>query len=421
MIVIYSLCLVLLVCLSAFFSSSETSLLSISKIQLKQYQAENRKGIKKIVKIKSNMDQFLTLILIGNNFVNTLASSLATALAISIIGQNGIGIATIVMTVFIIIFGEILPKNVATFYSYQVARRFAPILIIVKRILFPLVWLFSLLTKGINRIESVIFKKQKPLVTEAELKTLIELGNSEGTLESGEKNMLNKIFEFSDLRVRDIMKPKILVVGIRDDSSYEEVKRVFSTSGYSRLPVYHYNLDSIIGIIHFKELLFSGCESKSEYGKNFDLLNATRTATYVPETISAISVLRLLKKEKQNIAIVVDEHGSNCGIITMDDILRSVFGRITDNFDDTEGNPVNRIQIITPNRFRVPGEIKLDDFNSVFSTQLVSDDFDTLAGWLLEQFGCLPSTGEAIRRNKITFAVEDQAQRRIKSVIISLA
>lgn len=420
MIIIYSIALVVLVMMSAFFSSSETSLMSINKIQLKQYQSENRKGIKKIVKIKSNMDTYLTLILIGNNFVNTLASSLATALAISIVGQNGIGLATIGMTVLLIIFGEILPKNVASFYSYQIARRFSPILVVCKNIFYPLVWIFSLLTKAINKIESVIFKKDKPLVTEAELKTLIEVGNSEGTLECGEKNMLNKIFEFSDLRVRDIMKPKALVVGISDDSSYEEVKRAFSSSGYSRLPVFHESLDSVIGIIHFKELLFSGCESKSQYGKKFDLLNATRNATYVPETISAISVLRLLKKEKQNIAIVVDEHGSNCGIVTMDDILRSVFGRITDNFDDTEGNPVNRIQIITPNRFRIPGEIKLDDFNSVFSTKLTSEEFDTLAGWLLEQFGYLPSTGEAIRRNKITFSVEDQAQRRIKSVIISL-
>ena len=144
-----------------------------------------------------------------------------------------------------------------------------------------------------------------------------------------------------------------------------------------------------------------------------------KNVCYVPETISAITLLKILKKEKQNLAIVVDEHGSNCGIITMDDILRSVFGRITDNFDDGEGNPVNRIQVINANKFSVPGETRLEDLNSIFSLSLDSEEFDTLGGWLLEQFGSLPSTGEAIRRGNVIYLVEDQAQRRIKSVVIT--
>ena len=161
--------------------------------------------------------------------------------------------------------------------------------------------------------------------------------------------------------------------------------------------------------------MFSGTKAKS----SFNLKKLLKKATYVPETISAISLLRLLKKEKQNMAIVVDEHGCNCGLITMDDILRSVFGRITENFDDAEGNPVNRIHVINASKFSVPGEIRLEDLNSVFPVNLDSEEFDTLGGWLLEQFGSLPSTGEALKRGNVIYLVEDQAQRRIKSVLMT--
>jgi putative hemolysin len=308
-----------------------------------------------------------------------------------------------------------LPKTIATNQSYEVAKFVSVPLNIIKKILFPIVFIFSLLSKGINKIESKIAPRKAPLITEEELKTLIEVGNKEGTLEAKEKNMLNKIFEFSDLRVRDILKPRTLVASISVDANYDEVVKTFSTSGYSRLPVYAESFDNILGVLHFKEVMFSSPKNK----ENFSVKKLLKNVCYVPETISAITLLKILKKEKQNLAIVVDEHGSNCGIITMDDILRSVFGRITDNFDDGEGNPVNRIQVINANKFSVPGETRLEDLNSIFSLSLDSEEFDTLGGWLLEQFGSLPSTGEAIRRGNVIYLVEDQAQRRIKSVIIT--
>ena len=412
MLVFYIVGILLLVALSAFFSGSESAFLSISKIQMRQYLLEKRKNATLISKLKSNMDSLLSTILVGNNFVNTYSSALATSLAISLFGDSGAGIATGIMTILVIIFGEILPKTIATNQSYEVAKIVAIPLNVIKKILFPIVFIFTLLSKGINKIESKIVPRKAPLITEEELKTLIEVGNKEGTLEAKEKNMLNKIFEFSDLRVRDILKPRTLVASISVDANYDEVVKTFSTCGYSRLPVYTESFDNILGILHFKEVMFSG----TKYKENFDIKKLLKKVSYVPETISAITLLKILKKEKQNLAIVVDEHGSNCGIITMDDILRSVFGRITDNFDDGEGNPVNRIQVINANKFSVPGETRLEDLNSIFSLSLDSEEFDTLGGWLLEQFGSLPSTGEAIRRGNVIYLVEDQAQRRIKSV-----
>ena len=415
MLVFYIVGILLLVALSAFFSGSESAFLSISKIQMRQYLLEKRKNATLISKLKSNMDSLLSTILVGNNFVNTYSSALATSLAISLFGDSGAGIATGFMTVLVIIFGEVLPKTIATNQAYEVAKFVSVPLNIIKKILFPIVFIFSLLSRGIYKIESKIAPRKAPLITEEELKTLIEVGNKEGTLEAKEKNMLNKIFEFSDLRVRDILKPRTLVASISVDANYDEVVKTFSTSGYSRLPVYAESFDNILGVLHFKEVMFSSPKNK----ENFSVKKLLKNVCYVPETISAITLLKILKKEKQNLAIVVDEHGSNCGIITMDDILRSVFGRITDNFDDGEGNPVNRIQVINANKFSVPGETRLEDLNSIFSLSLDSEEFDTLGGWLLEQFGSLPSTGEAIRRGNVIYLVEDQAQRRIKSVIIT--
>lgn len=416
MIIVYLIGIIVLVAFSAFFSSSESAFLSISKIQMRQYLIEKRPRANLISKLKSNIDSLLSTILVGNNFVNTYSSALATSLAISLFGDSGAGIATGIMTVIIIIFGEILPKTIATNHPYNTAKNFAIPLKIIKTLLFPIVWIFSLLSKLINKIETKIAPHKAPLITEEELKTLIDVGNKEGTLEAKEKTMLNKIFEFSDLRVRDILKPRTLVASLSVDSSYEEVVEKFSTSGYSRLPVYQDSFDNILGILHFKEVMFS---SKTKPKSSFNLKKLLKKATYVPETISAISLLRLLKKEKQNMAIVVDEHGCNCGLITMDDILRSVFGRITENFDDAEGNPVNRIHVINASKFSVPGEIRLEDLNSVFPVNLDSEEFDTLGGWLLEQFGSLPSTGEALKRGNVIYLVEDQAQRRIKSVLMT--
>ena len=415
MLVLYLIGIIILVAFSGFFSSSESAFLSISKIQMRQYLSEKRPQATLISKLKSNTDSLISTILVGNNFVNTYASALATSLAISLVGDSGAGIATAVMTVTIIIFGEILPKTIATNYPYEMTKIFALPLQIIKTILFPIVFLFSLLSKFINKIEEKIAPHKAPLITEEELKTLIDVGNKEGTLEAKEKTMLNRIFEFSDLRVRDILKPRVLVASLSVDASYDEVVKKFSESGYSRLPVFQDNFDNILGILHFKEVMFSASKTK----ENFNIKNLLKKVIYVPETISAISLLRLLKKEKQNTAIVVDEHGCNCGLITMDDILRSVFGRISENFDDGEGNPVNRIQVINANKFSVPGETRLEDLNSIFSLSLNSEEFDTLGGWLLEQFGSLPSTGEAIKRGNAIYLVEDQAQRRIKSVVIT--
>lgn len=413
MISLNFLLLIILLAASSFFSSSETALTSITRIMLKRIVKERRKGAKLVNLLKNKMDSVLTIILIGNNFVNTLASATATALAISLYGEKGAGIAAAVMTIAIILFGEILPKTIAYRKPVEIACLTAPLLYVFRIIMKPFERLFSHLQKLINKTEKAIWKTSLPLITEDELKTLIDLGDSEGTLESGEKEMLHNIFEFSDLKVRDIMKHRSLIRGIPANADYEAVISAFKSSGYSRLTVHEENLDNIIGIIHFKDVLFNKA-------KLFNLKNIIRPVPFVPETKSVVSLLALFKKEKQNFAIVVDEHGSNHGIITMNDILKAVFGRITDEYSLIDVPAEERIKILSPNQFLIPGDLYLNEVNQIFTLQLQSEDFDTFGGWLLEQFGYLPTSGESIQKNKLIFTVEELSQRRIRSIRLSM-
>lgn len=399
-----------LVYLVSFFASSEIAFVSLNKIQLRQAVKENRKHARLINKMHGKMDRLLSTILVGTNLFTTFCSSLATTLAVSLMGQNGTIVATVCVTVLIIIFGEILPKTMAANMPYETAVKRAVLLRSFDILFFPITSIFAAGAKLLDKMMSFSHKNQK-VITEEELKTLIDMGNQEGTLENSEKHILKNIVQFGDLRVRDIMRSKALMIAVNENASYTEILDTFAFSGHSHLPVYRENLDSIVGILSFKEMFDSN---------NFSMKKSMRSVCYVPETISALSVLRYMKKERQNIAIVVDEHGCNCGLITMDDILCSVFGRTMNAFNDGDASPFNRIQILKNNIFVVPGEIRLDDLNEALSLHLESEFFDTLGGWLLEQFGVLPSVGEVIKRNGIVYEIEDQAQRRIKSVRIIL-
>ena len=421
MIFLIALLLLALVAASGFFSSSETALLSISKVQLRQMIKEKMVGARRVATLKSDMDGLLTTILIGNNFVNNLASSAATALAVSLFGQRGVGAATIVMTIVIILFGEVLPKTIATLHPQSLACRASLPLMVLQKIMFPVVWLFSCLTRGVGAMVDRIWKSDIPLVTEEELKTLIALGNAEGTLENDEKDMLYKIFEFTDLKVRDITRHRSFVQGIPSDASYLEAAAIFNKCGYSRIPVYDAlqgqegNKDEYVGLLHYKTLLFFQGNREE---KDFARRHMTKLL-FVPETKSAVSLLHTFKVDRTSFAAVVDEHGTTSGVVSLDDILNAVMGRMTDEYS-REVAPEKRIRILSATDFLLPGDLRLADVNEIFTLHYESEEFDTLGGWLLEQFGYLPSTGEIFREGSRIFVVEDQAQRRIKTVRLKI-
>ncbi len=399
----------------AFFSGSETAFLSLSKIKMRRLVREKKRGAKKAAALHTRIDELLTLVLIGTNFMNTFASALATSLALSLAGTGGIGIATVCITFFSTVFGQIIPKTAADLQPERTACKNAPLLCILKGALFPAVWLFS----RISRFASSIAGRAPaahPLITEEELKTLIEVGEQEGTLEQGESRMLCRIFELNALRVRDIMTPRSEIKGIAKEASRSKVVQVFTDTGRAALPVYKEDGESVAGIVRYTAVLFDcACDNRKSYAERL-----MQRAVFVPESLAVPDLLLTLRKERAECAVALNEQGLTAGLVTMDDIARVVFGRLS---AETAADipPEERITLITPEEFIVPGDMRLCDVNELFNLSLDSEHFQTLGGWLLEQFGKLPQEGEIVVREGAVFTVEDQARRRIISVRVHLA
>ncbi len=428
-VILPSIGVAVLVAIVAFFASSETAYLSITKVTLKQMLKEDISGKKnsparRVAFLKKNTDQLLSLVLIGINFITSFASSLAATVAINMFGDAGATYATIIMAFVLIIFGEISPKTVASVKPVQIAEAYSLPLIVLEKVLFPVVWFFAKVTNGITILMNGLFKHDSTAITEEELKSLIDVGEHEGTLEQDEKKMLYRIFDFSDLQVRDIMRHRSLVKMIPADADYDEVVKIFRETGYSRIPVCgpdkenttDCSFENVLGVILYKTVLTRNPDAKSN--KSF-AERCMHPALFIPETLSAAELLVKLRKEKVSFAIAVDENGSNSGIVTNDDVLRAVFGRsvIAEN---AEASPEDRIQPVSPTEYLVPGDMKLDDVNELLKLNLESDDYDTLGGWLLEQFDELPDAGAAISKDGVVFTIEDQSQRRIQSVMVKL-
>lgn len=405
--------LFVIVNLIAFFAGSETAFLSINKIKLRKMIGEGRKNAKTVAKLRENMDELLTVVLIGINFMNTLGSAIATALVVSLVGNSGVGIATVCFTFFSVIFGEIIPKTVAGRYTEETVCKNSVPLLVLEKVFFPVVLIFSAISKGTASLAKNLLKDDSPLVTEEELKTLIDVGAQEGTLEASEKTMLDKIFRFNDLTVHDIMKHRSLVKSVSVDDSREKIVQTFVATGLSMLPVYEGSKESIVGVIHYKSVLFA---SEKNNEKNY-ASSVMKNVLFVPETFTALELLAKFKKEHTEFAVALNEQGFWAGVATIDDIQRVIFGRMTD--DDKSKIPAEeRIKLVSANEFIVPGDLKLEDLNSILKLNLESDEYMTIGGWLLEKIGYLPSTGEIFSWENCLFFIEDQSQRRIQQVRI---
>lgn len=421
--------IILLVFVVAFFAGSETAFLSITRLMLRHLQKNDSHGkknspAKKITFLKNDTNRLLSLILIGINFVTSLVSGLAATLAINLLGDKGASVATFAMAFILIIFGEIVPKTVAAVHPLKFASVTATPLIFLTRLFFPLVWVFSKITKGITAFfQKFFFNNPKELITEEELKSLIEIGAKEGTLESSKKEMLYKIFDFTDLHIKDIMRHRSLVHFIPLNAEFEEIVRIFASSGYSRLPVCDGDFSKVEGMLFYKTVLLNvprekkpaRSASKPSFAQRY-----MRPTIFVPETLYATELLQKFKAERQNFAIAVDENGSNSGIVTMDDILRAVFGRSINSIHN-EFPPEKRIHPVSITEYLVPGDLKIDDVNELLDLDLESENYNTFGGWLLEEFGELPEIGAVLKKDGTLYKIEEQFQRRIRTVRVTLS
>lgn len=401
--------LVALLFFSAFFSMSETALMSMSKIRLRHLVENHVKHAKLTQDLLDHPNQLLGTILVGNNLVNIAASAIATSIAIYFWNNKGVGIATFLMTLLILIFGEITPKNIAIDYTEEIVLFIAPIMNVFVKIFSPIVWVLTNFTNGLLHLFGVNKQEKKPLITEEELKTIVEVSSQEGVLESDEKEIIDNIFEYSDMRVKDIMIQRMDIVAVDVSATYEEVVAAFGEKQFSRIPVYEDTIDNIVGVLYAKDLFFIPVEKI----KQFDIKKYMREPFYTYEFIKISDFFRRMQGDRIHIAIVLDEYGGVAGIITMEDIIESILGDINDEYDPQDEED---IVCIKEGEYLVNGSVRLEDLNEEIGTHFESEDFESIGGFILGILGRIPRTGEIINYESIRFVIEKVDKSRIMKI-----
>lgn len=401
--------LVLLLCSSAFFSAAETALMSLSKIRLRHLVDEKIKGADKVEKLVENPSKLLGTILVGNNIANIFASSLATAIAIDAFSEGGVGIATAIMTVMIIIFAEITPKSLAAQNSEKISLKVVRYISLLIIIFTPIVAVTTYISNGLITILGGKVNKNQPYITEDELKTIVDVSEEEGVLEIEEKQMIYNVFEFGDLQVKDVMVQRVDIIAINIESSFEEVMEVIKREQFSRIPIYKETIDDIVGILNVKDLVMMQFESGE-----FSLQKLMREPLYTFEFKKITDLFREMKKEKNHISVVLDEYGGTVGIVTIEDLVEEIVGDISDEYDEDE----KEIDVIKEDEYIVSGSIRIDEINDLIGTSIESEEFDSVGGFIIGQLGRFPEAKEIIEYNHIKFVIEDIDKNRIKKIRI---
>ena len=404
--------LLLLLALSAFFSSAETSMTSMNQMRLRTLVAEGNKKAAVLSKVLEQYGKMLSAVLIGNNIVNISASALATTFTISVFGNYLVGIATGILTVIILVFGEIVPKTWASLHSEKVALAYASLIYGLMVVFTPLIWIMDLFSNAIFHILRIDKTSSKNPITENELKTIIDVSHEGGIIETEERAMINNVFDFSDALAKDIMIPRINMTAVNVTASYGELFSIFKESMYTRIPVYENDTDNIIGIVNIKDLLLI------ENTEAFCIRDVLREAYYTYEYKKTADLLFEMRESASNMALVLNEYGACEGLITLEDLLEEIVGEIRDEYDEDEEL---LIQEIAEGEYLVAGEMKLDDINASLGTNLFSEDYDSIGGIVIEKLDRLPIEKESVEiADGIILQVEKINKNKIEQIFMKL-
>jgi len=407
-IILFLVCLLL----SGFFSSSEVALISITRAKVRALLNQGRKGAKALDTLKRSTDTILITILIGNNIANVAAASLATAIAIGIYGDVGIGIATGVTVVLMLVFGEIGPKMYASRHTEDLALRVARPILYLSKVFYPVLWV----SDQINRQFAFRPGVAEPVVTEEEIKEWIDVGEEEGTIEEQERDMLYSVLRFGDTTVREVMTPRIDVVMIEDASTIENALSIFNETGFSRIPVYHEQIDNVVGLLNVKDV-FSAVVRQQTSAMIRELMYEPY---FVPESKKIDELLKELQVKKQHMAVVLDEYGSFAGIVTVEDMLEELVGEILDEFDEEEPE----VQRVEENVYLVDARAWVDHLNEDLHLALpLTDAYESIGGLVIDRLGHIPRRGEVVKleESNITLVVMQMRGRRLVKVKLIVA
>ncbi|MCR5609461.1 MAG: hemolysin family protein [Lachnospiraceae bacterium] len=404
--------LFLLLLLSGFFSSAETALTTVNKIKMRSLKDKGNKSAGIVIKLIEEPSKMLSTILIGNNIVNISASSLATTYSIHKFGSYGAGIATGILTLLVLIFGEITPKSVASLHADSLALRFAKYIYALSVVLTPVIIVVNFLASNVMRIFGINPNIKKALITESELRTIVDVSHEEGVIESDERKMIKNVVDFGDSVAKDVMVPQIDIAFIDADCTYKELIDSFTKDKFTRMPVFKESKDNIIGIINLKDVFFYDGDEES-----FNIKDLIRPAYFTYEYKKTSELFKEMKKESMPLAIVLDEYGTTAGLITVEDLLEEIVGEIRDEFDYDE---VELIQKVNEKEFLVDGLAKLDDINEKIGLNLHSDDYDSIAGHIINLMEHIPNQGEVIKKDNVEYKVTKLDKNRIEQVKIRL-
>lgn len=403
--------IVILILLSAFFSSAETALSTIGEIKVRAWVEEGKKGSHILQKVIENYSKMLSAILIGNNIVNIAVSSLVTVFTMEMWGNAAVSVGTGVLTLVILLFGEIVPKNAAKIKTEFISIIYAPVIYGLMWILTPVIWIVDKISIAIMwclRIDP----NAKKAITEAELRTYVDVSHEDGVIESGEKVMINNVFDFSDSVAKDIMVPRIDMVCVEKDAKYEEVLGIFREYMYTRIPVYEETPDNVIGIINVKDFIL--IEDK----KGFSISDILRETYYTYEYKKTADLLKELRKTSVSVALVLSEYGACVGMVTLEDLLEEIVGEIRDEYDADEEEFIKKVE---KNAYIIDASRKIDDVNDALGLELDSEEYDSIAGLVLEILDRIPEKGdEVVTKEGIKIKVQATEQNRIKKVMLRI-
>lgn len=404
--------IIILLCLSAFFSSSETALTTVNQIRMRTLADNGDKRAARVLRVTGNPGKMLSAILIGNNIVNLSASSISTSLAIHLFGNTGAGIATGILTFLILIFGEVTPKTMATIKADSMSLTAAAPIGFLMKILTPVIFIINKLSLGLMFLLHVNIKDAQKKMTEEELRTIVDVSQENGVIEHEERDMIHNLFDFGDAEAKEIMVPRIDMTFVQADATYQEVLDIFRQDMFTRLPVYEDSTDNVIGIINMKDFLLQNDTPE------FSVRNLLREPYFTYEHKNTADLFLEMRKSSISLAIVLDEYGVTAGLITLEDLLEEIVGEIRDEYDADEEDDITRI---SDREFYVLGSANLSDVSEALSLHFTSDDYDTIGGYCLGLLDHLPEKNEIILTdNNILLRIDRMEKNRIERIYIRL-
>ena len=404
---------IILICLSSFFSCTETAFLSANKIRMRNLAEEGDRRAKKVEKLLSNTDRLYSSILVGNNLVNIGASSLTTSIVISIFGNSAslVAAASGVVTLLILVFGEITPKTFATKNADRIALFMSGFVSFICFIFTPVVFLLNIITGFIIKLLGGN-KDNGPTMTEEDLKTIVTVGHEEGVLEEEEKEMIHNVFEFGETEIKEIMTPRINVDSIPDDCSYQELMEIYKRGQFSRYPVHSESFDEIVGVLNVKDLLFFNIDPDE-----FEVKDYMRDTFVVYEFNEVGDVFAAMRKEHVSLAIVLDEYGVMSGIVTFEDIVEEIVGEIDDEYDDEDDDMIIKL---SENEFLIDGSLNLNEVNDKVGTDFDSEDFESIGGLVLGAVSGVPEIDEEVQIDNVLFRIVKMHKNRIAQLKVTI-